>query len=299
MNTSPTMEQLFNLSELLRGTVQSGRSHSVIRERLREFLRNHDILGIGRSADQIWWRARRCDDQKPYSSLNKMIYPPNGTPDFGRAHLPNVPTLYASWNLPTALSEIGAQPGDMVQVITLRPIEKAEIPCHIVGEFRCYHASGSSLVNSTKTTNHIQTLQHANQEKYLRSIFIDSVISELFRIQAKRPYEYKITATYADLILKAKGGIMFPSVENDYAINLAVPAAIFDSQFEVLFTEVYEIKETYGFGLYQLKTLHSSREFVENGDINWDSKGTLNYNWHPRSGLIANQPIEGWRKSKS
>ncbi|WP_157606845.1 hypothetical protein [Sedimenticola selenatireducens] len=92
---------------------------------------------------------------------------------------------------------------------------------------------------------------------------------------------------------------MFPSIENDHAINLALPAATFDSKFEVLFTEVYEIKETYGFGLYKLKKLHFSSEVYGNGDINWDSKKAHNFNWHPRAGLMANQPIAGWRKSKS
>lgn len=297
MSDIPSLNQLSKMAESLRGANLRSRSVDSIKVELSEFLRGYRLLGIGRSSHQMWYRARLCETSKGYSSLHEMIYPSSGSPDFGRAQLPGSSVLYASWNVPTALDEVGAQPGDHVQLISLRPIANIDVPCHVVGEYQRFFSSGRSWIYSEILANEVAQMQATNFNEFMRCVFIDSVISELFRYQVKRPFEYKITAAYSELLHLAQGGTIYPSVESFGAINIAIPAKVFDLKFEVVNTEVYKIEEAFGYGLYSLSPLRLSCDFQTSGDINWESKMRRDFQWNPQEGLRERQPSPGWRKA--
>lgn len=297
MAVTPSLEQLSIMADALRGADLRTKSVESIKTALSEFLSGYSPIAIGRSSHQIWFRARLCSGPSGYSSLHEMIYPPSGCPDFGRAQLPGSSVLYASWNAPTALDEVGAQSGSHVQIIRLRPIEGVDIPCHVVGEYQKFHQSGGSLVNSEKLIGSLAQIQDANPTDFVRSVFIDSFISELFRYPAKRSFEYKITAAYSELLHLGAGGLIYPSVESLGAMNLAVPARVFDTKFEVVDTKVWTVEEAFGYGIYSLSPLRSSCDFDESGVIRWDSKMRRDFSWTPQTGIRERKHIAGWRKS--
>jgi len=291
-----SIEQLSKMAEALKKADVHSRSVESIQAEIFEFIRGYSAKAISRTSGQMWFRARLCDTAKGYSSLHQMIYPSSGSDSFGRAHIPGSSVLYASWNMPTALDEIHAKPGDYVQIINLRPVKGANIPCHIVGEYQKFHSAGSSLINSGTMINALAYEQANNPDEFFRSVFIDSVVSELFRFPVEESLEYKITAAYSDLLHKNKGGLMYSSVKSFGAINLAVPAEIFDTEFEVVQTIVVRIKEAFGYGLYTSTPLRSSCDFHESGVIKWDSNLKRNFQYTPQAGLRGHEELAGWRK---
>lgn len=296
MASTPSLDDLFAMAESIRGANLRARTVDSIREQLLALLSGYELNGIGRSSHQVWYRARRCEGGTEFSSLSDMIYPPSGSPDFGRAQLPGSSVLYASWNPFTALDEIGAQAGDMIQIIALRPIAGVDVPCHVVGEYQNFNNSGRSLLRSEKIEQYMSHLQSTDIKRFISSVFVDSVVAELFRYPVKRAFEYKFTAVYSELLLRAKGGLIYPSVETSGGMNLAVSAATFDSEFEVLSTEVLKIERSYGYGLYVCSLLRQSCDFETNGCINWGSMQHREFIRTPQAGLQEAQHIPGWRK---
>jgi hypothetical protein len=227
-----------------------------------------------------------------------MIYPENGSPNFGRANLPHFPVLYASWNIRTVLDEVGAEQGDYIQVIALRPIPGIQIPCHIVGEYQSIINSGGSLINSRNLEQYVNNLLGEHDPNWDRILYVDSFLAEAFRQMVKNPLEYKTTAIFSHRFYMDAGGIMYPSVESPRGINLAVPAEVFDRHFEVLFTDVYYVERFYGYSVYEVTSVKHSSKFATDGEINWGYEKTMNLGWNVHRGLQLESDVAGWRKPR-
>ena len=298
MNSLQEIDHVVSLAETLRGANLQNRSINWVREQLTLLVANYAGLGIGRSSEQVWHRARKCSDEGGFSNLQQMVYPPADKVGFGRANLPGVPVLYASWNGITALDEIGAEVGDHIQTIALRPVAGLDLPCHIVGEYQSINNSGGSLVNSRKLEQHVNQLVQGNPLRHMTTLYVDSFLAEAFRRRVARPYDYKITAVYADNFHKAEGGFMYPSVQTAGGVNIAIPAEVFDAKFEIISTQIVKIDRCFGYGLYTSKMLKSTCDFNADGTIIWNSSKKLPAQWNLQSGLRASEPFVGWRKPK-
>jgi hypothetical protein len=196
----------------------------------------------------------------------------------------------------TALDEIGAQAGDIVQLIALRPIAGVDVPCHVVGEYQSFYSSGRSLLRSGVIERHLGAELAKDADAFARSVFIDSVLAECFCHPAKRAFEYKLTAVYSELLHRGGGGLIYPSVATSGGMNLAIPATTFDSQFEVVFTQVLKVESAFGYGLYTMTPLRYSCDFKSAGEINWESGSRRVFQWSPQGGLHETQDRPGWRK---
>ena len=295
MSSVPNLEELSLVAESLRGANLQSRSVEWIRAQLAVLYASYTAIGIDRSAEQVWYRARKCNAESGFSLLQDCIYPSAGSIAFGRANLPGLPVLYASWNTTTAFDEVGAEPGDYIQVIAVRPRTGIQFPCHIVGEYQSIINLGGSLVNLRKLEQFVSRLFHDEPASHPANLYIDSFFADSFRRRVERPYEYKTTALFAERFL-AKGGLMYPSVQNAGGINIAVPADAFDSKFEVISTEFSRIDRFYGYGTYQTTPLKQSCDFASDGTINWDSSKRLPARWNMQEGLRTTEPFDGWRK---
>jgi hypothetical protein len=72
-------------------------------------------LGLERGA--FFWRARICKDAEPWRTVDDMGAPPKGIAGAGRFNDPAASLFYAALKEETALAEIDARPGQIVQVI--------------------------------------------------------------------------------------------------------------------------------------------------------------------------------------
>ena len=71
MNSLQEIDNVVSLAETLRGADLQNRSVNWVREQLMLLVANYKGLGIGRSSEQVWHRARKCSDGLAVSSCEK------------------------------------------------------------------------------------------------------------------------------------------------------------------------------------------------------------------------------------
>ena len=291
---------IFAKAQALRGALLRARTIASIEEELREFRQCASaggIYSIRRNHENIWVRSRRCNDDSPFDNIIDLLYPPAGSPDFGRAQYPGSQIFYASWNLHTALEEIGAMADDLIQVVNLRVREPVELICRVVGELQFFHAAGRSQLRSGPAAEFLHQEMAADPLSFSASVLFNSVMAEIFRLPTKRPHDYKISAAYAEWYFQTGGGLIFPSVESPGAMNLAVPATVFDAKFEVLDTSVVRVVDYVGYGIYLLKTEHNSSNFADDGSIDWKNSTPVPSTRGPFGNVVIDPKYVGWRKT--
>lgn len=289
-------EEMVSLVTHLRGSNLRTVPQLELEDKLKQLLSLYKAVGVTRSVGQTWFRARVANEQDGFANVSEMIYRPEGSSFYGRASMPNTPVLYASWNIMTALEEVRAQPGDLVQLISLRVRNGIEFPCDIVGELCSIYNSGGSLINSRsleKTLrNQIDSLDYA----LYPHVFIDAFLAEQFSRKADHHTEYKLTATYANKVLAANRGLMYPSVQAAHGVNLAIAAADFDKYFEVMTADLVKIEQYFGYGLYGLKLLKRTNTFAADGTFLWNSATRMTFKKFDAGGVIFDVERGGWRK---
>jgi hypothetical protein len=290
----PTLEALDAIADKIRGGNLSSRSVESIVVDWRELLKHYKIMGIDRSQEQIWWRARVCETSEGYSDLNKMIYPPNGSSEHGRASLPEERILYGSWNPRTALREIGVQKGCYVQLIGYRVIPGVQFPCFVVGEAENFTNCGRSVLSEMLTVA-FNDMALESPIEFENFLYIDSVCAEIFRRDVKRSFEYKTSATLAHVLLGQKKGLIYPSVEAQNAMNLVVRAEEFNDCFEVIYTSLSKVEESFGHGIYRMSIANESFSFEDDGYIKWGEGRAPESTFSLQEGRVITESFKGWR----
>lgn len=262
---------------------------------------NHEIVLCREGHSQIWYRGRACPPEG-WPNLTDCIYrTAPKVSGYGRAHYPNQSIFYASWNIATVLAELRPKPETFVQVIAVRPKEGVTIRCHVVGEVEHVFLAGRSLVNDPLVRDEvIKKLRAMPPEELPKLVYKDAFFAELFSRPVDKTreheHEYKITAAHAQLFFNEGYGLIYPSVQNRGGNNLAVPAALFDEYFEVLWTEVCAVKAEYGSGIYNvIPPMRGSCEFERDGRIVWESTRTMNRTFDYQRGFQVEGGFEGWR----
>jgi hypothetical protein len=268
-------------------------SAEALREDLLKLLDGYLILGVPRSAQQVWYRARKAKTEEGYACLTELVYPKGGNTSYGRANLPGSSAMYGSLSIPTVFDEKDVEQGDIVQTITFRPIVGSMVPCHIVGNYRSFHNCGRCLIHDPKTEAILGQMQAKVPDAFLSAVFVDSFLAEFFGRINTVSYNYKLSAVYAELLM-TNGGVIFPSVKNPGGMNLAIPSALFDSTFEVITTEVFKVQNAWGYGLYAPKPLRRSCDFDTDGNIDWKSTKNRMARWSPQGGIEFDS-APGWR----
>lgn len=291
-----SMDALVEITESLRGVHLRRCSPKEVDEKLSTLIVDYQPMGVTRSEAQIWFRARPCPSRDGYDNLRRCIYPPDPAKvGYGRANLPGAPAMYSAWNEHTALDEISAESGQLVQIIYLRPKPGVQFLCHVIGDYAHVHNSGRSQINSEIIVNavwgELDTLPPELQDKHR---FVDTFLAEQFSRPHGRAFEFKLTAAFAARLYRGKGGVIYPSVERRGGMNLATSAQDFDRSFEVVHTSLVEIKRFHGCGVYECKLIKTSSTFAADGTIDWKASQDLNFSRSPAGGLQLPGYTGGW-----
>lgn len=298
MNTRSIRDVVKFAKELQQIDLKSDDPES-LRNILSKLLGSGDLSCITLNGNELWYRAVKCDDANGHSNISRCLHPPNGSKHMGRAQLPDQPVLYASRSQMVAFAELGATVGDFVQISVLRPGLNLDIPCHVVGARQSYYVRnkcpiGGEVLDECLRQHHVDDPNEA-----IVLAYVDSVLADYFRKEVKEsePYNYKITAFFSERFIGAQGGVIYPSVQIHGGINLALAGSTVDSRLETLWTEVVEIIEDFGHGMYVTQEKRYSEEIDPDGKINWASKrGRSTYPTAEHGNLeVMYQP--GWLKS--
>jgi hypothetical protein len=293
------LQALLRKSEALRGAFLKGRTPDSILSQLDELMAGVTILGNSYTSKGVWYRARKCQEGLPYSNLRELIYPPTGALSTGRAHLRGTKALYGGWNLPTALEEVSARPGDELNLITFRVREDRTAHVLAVGMLQHWHMTGRQQGQPGDGSYIEAELRKLPKQQQLATLFVDCFLAEMFRRQVKHDYEYLISACFGNRVLSSGGALTFPSVEAPNALNIAVSGPRFDESFEVTAAIRFKVDAYLGHGIYVPSLLRTCQTFSLNGDIHWEHS----YDGLPirgRYGEVVHAPgTTGWRTSSA
>jgi hypothetical protein len=294
-SSPPSIDALIDIVESLRGGHLRRRSLEEVHQKLQLLVRAYQAWGLGTSEHQVWYRARRCEDENGYSNLRDCLYPPKKIVGYGRANLPREPVLYSAWNINTALDEISAESDDFVQITFVRVRPGLQIPCVVIGDYAHVYNSGRSQYVEKIADAIRDEIKGMSPEDFKRTLFVDTFLAEEYSRPHGRPFEFKLTAAYASMIFAGNGGLTYPSIERRGGMNMAVAAPLFDSSYEVVYTVLFRVRAYYGCGVYDLQGVKGSSAFAADGTINWAARSGLEGTFDLREGFRLAEGAVGWR----
>src|SRR5690606_7964399 len=133
----------------------------------------YKILSVGIGRGKVLWRARVINDA-PYPNISELSYPPSHLAGLGRLNDLGSPCFYVASREDTAIAEVNAEEGQLVQVAGFRIIPEAYMQLALIGEYsniqKCgyMHFSGSDPDNSLN-----RYLNLMQKKEALRLIFTD------------------------------------------------------------------------------------------------------------------------------
>lgn len=266
-----------------------------ILEAMESLINGYIALGIGRGWEHTWYRARKWESGERFENVRDLIYRVGGSKGYGRCSQPNQEIFYAGWNLPTALAEVRARVGDVVQVAVVRVAPWHELPCHTIGELQSLYHSGGSLLNARSSEIFWRT-QMSRKQDVANDVFVDSVLANEFsRIVDDGNHEdYFLSSAVSARLMSSGGGLMYPSVASKQNINIAVTSDAFNKHFEVLGCFVLRVKQAVGYSLYAYEILDSSFSVASDGTFDWKSNQLI-YREGPHGGAVHPDDMPSWR----
>lgn len=259
-----------DLIERFKGGWEHRARMNEIRKVLDLFTGGHIFLGTSLAEGTIFFRGRLLRNRTPFTEISELVHrKPSNINEFGRCNAPGEAVLYASSNLETVFSELAVQVDDWVQVITLRKKQGVEIRCTVVGDIDHVRRHGRASLGGEGYTEAVKNYWESLSEvERLRLNLTDAFVAERFRAVAKYSADYKITAAFSSIIFQQGfDAFYYPSVGHLGGWNIAISEQAFSDKFEVVDSEVREVFDTLGYGIYGSMQLYRCTGF-ENERLN-------------------------------
>lgn len=250
--------------------------------------------------NDIWFRARICEQVDKYDQLSDVLVNKHGRPKLGRCNLPDQRVFYAASNRTTAVKEVCAKKDDLVQVTGVRPIGRKPFLNMVLGAYREVDQSGD-MPRVLNLADLIKWHKATNKRTYKQALFIDTMLSELFSNPSED--KYLLTAALSDHHLKevartaVNGGIVYPSVKHNLGFNLVTTSSGFDEHFEVIVSEVFRIDDVLPNGSFIRTSMFSADDFSVDGTILWEKPLTRIFQQGIHQHEYPRTP--GWRPQPS
>lgn len=259
----------------LASEIKNSKSEKFISDGLEYVLRFYDIVNFDFRYERAFLRARHLENGQPYTHTSEIYYPPPHRTKPGRLNEAGFPFLYLSLTLDTALTEIGAQTGDLLQISAYRP-KGRPIKVGVIGEkFRASRGAGGLLTREAAETlsNVVNKLEREDRKKALAYLYPDLLFDEILRDAHAGQSEYLHSRILAKLIfekLECLDGIVYHSVASYGNKNIALPSHKADDLLGLESTILLKVKKSYSYGLHDVEFLKAPTDIRQNGDIIWD-----------------------------
>lgn len=253
----------------------------------------HNFITLGPVPDtrDLWIRARICEGVDKYDCLSQVLCNKLGNPGLGRCNLPGHNVLYLASNIKTAVIEVKATKGQLVQVTATRPLEGSLFAGTLFGAY-CDIEESNNLPLFPGIAEALRDYKRRNPRAFKQALFIDGIFSKLFRNNSRA--QYLLTAALSDYYLsRTGGGIFYPSVQNKSGQNLAIRSSTFDSKFEVVMSWVYQIDDIMPNGDFAYTLKHFADDYGPDGQILWHKPPRRMITRPPYMHEVPRTP--GWR----
>lgn len=216
------------------------------------------------------YRARKCINLVPFKKIEELYNPPVPS---GRAYTNlNEPLLYASSSIQTALSEIEAKIGDLVNVVRFDYTKIQNGKFWFVGQMAEHFRSNETSRYLNDPRGVLKFLYH---EPYVRNsvAYKDSLINEIFSVVSTKTDEYSLNKLMIKAIKEKEGfsenfsGVVFRSVKDSPGLNFAI-CGDFIKILEPRIVHLMKITaiDDYGSIAYKILGQSESRDSI----LNWE-----------------------------
>jgi RES domain-containing protein len=178
-----------------------------------------------------------------------MLWPPPSVVTLGRANEAGDPVLYAASHIPTLMTEIRAQEGDLIQMAAIKARQQMQLS--FMGELTQIHRSGISPTAGTDRPSIVMGLLRASDPAVVSGLlYVDAFAVDVFNDRS----DHRLAAMISGLIFRRQqsiDGIVYPSVRRIYSQNIAIRPASFTDKCRIAGCIVAEVRSVYANGFYR------------------------------------------------
>ena len=250
----------------LASTSESEFSHVVM-----PLLDDYELLSMEFGRGSIFWRARVIEGST-YCNVSDLDYPPPSLARRGRLNDPGVPCFYVAAREETALAEVRATEGQLVQVAGYRVKNEAPVRLAIVGEYANVQKSGyMHFAGCDPNLTIARFLNSIPREEALKKIYIDKFFASILADSAASRNDYKFSRALGQLVYSKihADGIAFPSVRDVGGFNVAVKSEPSDRSFHNVCCMIVRVGRRRRFGIAEYSIIRSAQRIDDEGNFVW------------------------------
>lgn len=234
--------------------------------------KQYQILSIGFGRANIFWRARIVNETL-FTNLSDMNYPPSHIARVGRLNDSGSPCLYVSARKETAIAEVGAKEGQIVQLAGFRVLGGKELRLALIGEYSnvqkngyMHYAGGDPNGVLTKFLNSIP------RSEALKKIYIDKFFANVLGDPNACATNYLMSRAMAQSIYarNESDGIVFPSVKDRGGFNIGIKPSASDESIHNVCCIIVKLERQRRFGLLDFEMVKSAKNLDSEGYFVWD-----------------------------
>jgi hypothetical protein len=254
----------------------SADSSEAIEKLLNWYIESFGGLNFKFGYDRPIIRARLCSSIEGFSHVSELHSPPPEVASIGRMNEKGSPMFYASYHIGTALAEINAKEGDIVQIGQFQLPEQSDsgIRCLAIGEiYNAYH--GTSTISQTmfnQIRKLIDRLGKNDIRGLLSYLYMDALSAELLNDLSASEKDYIYSRTLSRLLLEKHpeiDGLIFPSAKIKGTANISLRPKAVLTKAKVVSSQVIKIVKLYPYGLCDFEVVKQAKGERADGKIIW------------------------------
>ncbi|WP_339665725.1 RES domain-containing protein [uncultured Pseudomonas sp.] len=233
----------------------------------------YEILSLEFGRGGIFWRARLIENE-PYSNLSEMDYPPAELSRAGRLNDKGSPCFYISATKETALTEIDAKEGQLIQLAGFRVLNEETIRLAVIGEYANVKKNGyMHFAGQDPDMTISKMINSMPRQDALKKIYIDNFFASVLADPIASSSEYLYSRALGQAIYSrvSAGGIAFPSVKHRSGFNVSVNAEESDRAYQNVSCIVVKIGKPRKFGMIEFEIIQSAEQLDDDLNFVWMS----------------------------
>jgi hypothetical protein len=226
-------------------------------------------LGLERGA--IFWRARKCGTE-PWPNLSEMGAPPARVVATGRLNEPRQPLLYASIKEETALQELDAAAGELVQIVGYRTVLGQLMQLAVIGELmHVYKLGYIRFIGKDPDSTLARAINDLDPLEARRTLYIDAFLHSLLADDRARDNDYMLTRAVAAMVHRDLNidGIAFQSARDPLGYNITLRSEVVDQKVHATACVQCKVATLREFGFVDFSVLREAIRVDSVGNFEW------------------------------
>lgn len=249
----------------------SSESESAFCKAVDPLFKEYEILSLNFGRGSMFWRARPIEVEI-YPNISGLDYPPPDVAKQGRLNDRGAPCFYIAARKETALAEVGAREGQLIQLAGFRIKNESPIRLAVIGEYANVQKNGYMHFAGRDPEMAIAKILNAMpRQDALKKIYIDKFFASVLADPDASATGYMFSRALGQSIYSrvAAKGIVFPSVKDRGGFNIAVQAEPSDESFHNVSCLVVCMGKARKFGLIEFTIVKSAERLDDEGNFVW------------------------------